>query len=344
MPPQLVGGAQINPGLQQASQNALADIQTTAGRSSIQGGDVDGPLSGVAIQKLQNKGDTVSIKYFKAQEVAVCHTGRILINAIPKVYDSTKQVRILSEDGSFDMQTINKQVVDTDTGKIVKINDLSQGKYDVTCDVGPAFKNRQQESVKALQELSAVIPGLAELSADIQMKNIAAPGVDLAAERVRRKLFQAGEIPESQMTKEEMEEMQAAQLAAQQNPPEKSPADKIADAEIAKTEAQTADVISKAKERERDSLLKEQQMLFDQFKLAQNNEMQEMQMVIDRQESALEARIKGEQMMVDNLNTQADTLKKLVEVLGADGLIGPDTMKAAINQAEIITEDQESID
>jgi hypothetical protein len=75
------------------------------------------------------------------------------------------------------------------------------------------FANRQQETVKALNELAQVVPGLGEMTADIMLQNISAPGVEIAAERVRNRMLQSGAIPQSQYTKEEKEELQKAMQA-----------------------------------------------------------------------------------------------------------------------------------
>lgn len=225
-PPQMIGGAMVNPGLVTASQSMQQQVALSAGLFSPNQGSIDGPMSGIAIQSLQNKGDNGTIKYFTSQEVAICQTARVLIGAIPDVYDSERQVRVLGEDGSDEMVSLNERVFDNESGEIVEINNLSKGQYDVTCDVGPAFQNRQQEAVKAFQELSQVIPGLADITADIQLKNIPSPGMDLAAERVRRQLLQSGAIPQSQMTQEEIAEAEQAQMMAQQQPQQPRPAGK----------------------------------------------------------------------------------------------------------------------
>lgn len=357
-PPSQVGGAAINPGLQTVVQNSLDDIQTTSGRFGVQAGDTDGPLSGVAIQKLQNKGDNGSIKYFKSQEIAICHTARILINAIPKVYDTSRQVRVLNEDGSFEMVTLNDQVFDQQTRQMVTVNDLRKGKYDVVCDVGPAFKNRQQESVKALQELSAVIPGIAELTADIQMQNIASPGVDMAAERVRRRLFEAGQIPESQMTDEEKQEIAQAQaLAAQQQGQQNDPATIVAQAEVERVQAETADIIGrnqeravKADQKDRELILKEQEQLLKAQNQAGTLELNELKLLLQQQaqqsadqQALVQATIQGQQAIIESLNTQANTLKTLREAMGVDTFVGPHVTESFIQQAEMITDQQDNI-
>lgn len=350
-PPVRSGGPSISPGTQQAIANSLSDISTTSARAPIQSGEVDGPLSGVAIQALQNKGDTGTIKYFKSVEIAICRTAQILVDSIPDLYDTATQKRILNEDDSYEMIELNKRVIDLDTGEEVVLNDLRQGKYDVTCDVGPAFKNRQQETVKALTELAQVVPGVGELAADIQLKNISSPGVDLVAERIRRQLVGSGLIPESQLTEEEKIELQQQQLLAQQTPQEPTAEDKIADAELARVQAETQDVQARALLRQEELRIKEQKDLLAAQTQAEKLQMEELAMImknqqrqIENQQALLESNIKGQAQVFETLNTQADTLKKLREAMGVDTIVGPGNTEAYIQQAETIADQQEKID
>lgn len=350
-PPIRSGGPQISPGTQQAVQNSLDDIATTSARAALMNGSLDSQLSGVAIQSLQNKGDTVSIGYFKALEIAICATAKILVESIPALYDTATQKRILNEDDSYEMLEINKRVIDMDTRQEVVLNDLRKGKYDVTCDAGPAFRNRQQETVKALTELAQVVPGVGELAADIQLKNIASPGVDLVAERVRRQLVSSGAIPDSQLTDEEREELQQAQLMAQQQPQEPSAEDKIADAELARVNAETQDVIARAQLKQEELRIKEQKDLLDAQNKAEKLQMDELMLMmkqqqnqIANQQALIEAQVKGQAQVYETLNTQANTLKTLKDALGVDAIVGPSNTEAYINQAETIVEQQEEID
>lgn len=233
-PPQQIGGAQINPGLQTISQNMQEIMRGAAGLYAANMGENPGLQSGIAIEKLQSRGDAGAGKYIEAMEIAIARTGRILVKAIPRIYDTTRQVRILSEDGSFDMTTLNDVVIDQQTGRPVVVNDVAKGKYDVTCRAGPSFHNRQQETVSALTEMAQVDPTIIELGGDILYNNLSSPGMDLLAERKRQQLFQAGLIPQEQMTDEELMLMQ--QQAQQEPPPD--PAMLMAQAEMEKAQAE----------------------------------------------------------------------------------------------------------
>jgi hypothetical protein len=119
---------------------------------------------------------------------------------------------------------------------------LTIGEYDVVCDVGPAFNSQQKETAQAFLDMAGIDPSTAARNKDIWLRNLQVPGMDLAAEREREFLFNAGEIPESQWTDKEKQRVQEQQLAAQQNPPPPDPNMVIGQAELlkAETEAQAS--------------------------------------------------------------------------------------------------------
>jgi hypothetical protein len=222
-PPFQVGGAQINPGLRTISETSRAIIGQSAGMFAANMGDNPNLQSGIAIKRLQDKGDNGNSKYTVAREIAQAHTGKILVDAIPRVYTPGRQVRILDEDGSFDMVTLGDQVVDNETGQMVALNDLSQGNYDVAITSGPSFKNRQSEAVEALTNLGQVDPSVIHMAGDLLMRNISAPGMEAVAGRKRAELLQQGLIPPDQWTDEEKQQAEQAQANAQNQPPQEDP-------------------------------------------------------------------------------------------------------------------------
>jgi hypothetical protein len=213
-PPNQEGGAQINPGLVNISNSMKEMIDYSAGMFAASRADDPGfQQSGTAIQLLQDRGDRGNNKFAESLSCSISHTGRILVDAIPRVYKAGRQIRILDSGGSYQMETIGQQVQDQQTGEIIILNDLSGGKYDVFCDVGPSMKTRQSETVNALTEIGKVDPSVIELGGDVLLKNIPAPGMDSIAERKRLQLLMAGVIPQDQQTDEEKQML--AQLQAQ---------------------------------------------------------------------------------------------------------------------------------
>ena len=233
--PQQNGGGQINPALRTIVQSTADSLNYNAGLFSSNMGDNPGLQSGVAIDRQIDRGNNGTAIYFDAMEVAIGHTGKILVDAIPKVYDSTRVVRVLQEDGGQELIQINQPVVDQQTGETIYLNDLGQGSYDVVCDMGAAYKNRQKETADLFAQVIQYDPAIMEMGRDIWLNSLEGVGFDDLAERARGMMIQQGLIPLEQMTQEERQMVEQAQAANQE--PQEDPNMLIAQAEMLKGQA-----------------------------------------------------------------------------------------------------------
>lgn len=325
--PQQNGGAQVNPALATLSADMRVVFQQSASLFAASMGDNPGLQSGIAIKRLQDKGDTGTIKYFKALERAISRTARICINAMPRVYNAEREIRVLSEDGSADVKTVNQPVFDQQSGKMVIVNDLSKGKFNVSCSAGPSFQNRQQETVAAITEIAAVDPTVIQIGSDILFNNLSSPGMDLIAQRKRQQLFQAGVIPVEQMSDEEKQKMQQMQSQPQQP----DAAILLAQAEINKAQAQAAKVnvdaqVAQRSEDRADALAQakmsndQQQFALDKFLKLQDQHIEQQKAIIDTQ------------------NTLANTLKTIKDAMGIDQIVGDTNIGAYKKAADLVNQ------
>lgn len=210
-PPYETGGPQINPALQATSMQAAVDIQEISGSFNANVGKPISGHSGVAYELLQNKSDTGKSHYMGSLKRAIAHTGKIIIDAIPRVYDTaSRQVRLMDEDGSVEFSLVNEEI---EPGKVLQ--DLSQGHYDIDIVTGPSFRNRKTEGLNAMLELLKVDPTILQDGADILIQSMDAPYIDQLADRKRAQMIREGRIPEDQLTDEEkqkiLDEMQNQQ-------------------------------------------------------------------------------------------------------------------------------------
>ena len=247
-PPFRTGGPEPSTGLQTTIANAQQMITTSSNTFNAQQGNASSTQSGVAGLQQIEQGNIGSIKWFKALEVAICYTGKVIINALPRVYDGTRQSRILSEDGTSSIVTLNQSVFDQQENKNVILNDLSIGEYDVVCEMGPAFNSAQKEAVKAQEDLFSTSPEVASRNMDILLSNKNDPGSKLMAERERAVLFQGGQIPESQWTDEERQQVQQAQAQAKGQEQQPDPLLLAAQAEMVKGQADQQNAANKQQE------------------------------------------------------------------------------------------------
>jgi len=354
-PPFFQGGAQINPGLQETAMSADAALQAAAGLFAANMGNNPGLQSGVAIEKQIDKGNQGTIKWFTSQEVAICHTAKVLINAIPRVYDSTRQVRILAEDGTSEMVTLNTVVYDEQTGKNIELNNLAIGEYDVTCEIGPAFKNRQQETASAFLEMAAINPELAQRGMDVWLSNLSAPGMDTMAERFRQSLLEQGAIPFEQMSPEEQ---QRAQQAAQQ-PPQPDPMMVAAEAEMQKAQADMVAAQNKQAEIQGSQQIEAAKIQLEQAKLqldaakferdksdkynvdAATIQQSQQKIDLQAQKQQLDAMIQMQKQQQQEINDSFNNLKTMLEAMGATAVVSPQAAEVYSEQVDIIDDKQE---
>jgi hypothetical protein len=256
--------SQVNQGLQATAANMSESINASAGLFSANMGDNPGLQSGVAIDRQISKGDNGSVKWLESLEIAVCYTGKVLLGSIPRVYDSTRQVRILAEDGEADMVTLNQRVFDEETQSIVELNNLAAGQYDVVCEVGPAFKSQQREAVAAFAEMAAIDPTIIELARDKWLSQTGLPSMDIIAKRSRALQMQQGVVLREEFTEEEEAMAQQAEQQAAQQQPQEDPNALLAQAEILKGQAEQQQAANKQAEIQGAQQLKAQELQLKQ--------------------------------------------------------------------------------
>ena len=105
-------------------------------------------VSGRAILARQREGDTGTFLYNDNLRRSIAYAGRVLVDLIPRVYDSERIVRVLEENGDHEMVEINKPQIDPLTGRVELVNDLSVGEYDVVVTTGPCTRRSARRSAR----------------------------------------------------------------------------------------------------------------------------------------------------------------------------------------------------
>ena len=220
-PPFKLGPPAVQQALIEQTQQADADIQATLGRFNMaQGqGDVGAntQVSGMAIRHMQNASNAGQEELFQNLKRSIQHTGDVLLDLIPNVYDTARQMRIVKTDGSTEFAPVNQEMVDIQTGERYMYNDLKTGKYDLEITLQPSFKTQQQEALHYIELVSQTNPQLAAVSADLIAKNLDFAEAPELEKRIRKTLIQQGVIKPNE---EEAAEMQADAEAAAQQPPD----------------------------------------------------------------------------------------------------------------------------
>lgn len=223
-------------------QIAAEDVKRTTGIYDASLGARSNETSGKAILARKEESQNATSIYSDNMVKAIQHTGCILVDMIPKIYDTQRIVRVLGEDGQEKMEQINALVM-TEQGPL-PVNDMTVGKYDVRVQVGPSFSSRREEAREGMFEFLRAMPNAAPIIADLMAKMQDWPEADRVAERLRKTLPPGvAEDTEEEMTPEQMQakqaQMQQAQMQAQQQEEamQIAKAKAIAEAEEAKADA-----------------------------------------------------------------------------------------------------------
>jgi hypothetical protein len=194
--PQSVNGTLVGPPQRQVFEPAVQaitnarmiaseDLKATTGIYDAALGAKSNESSGIAIQRRNMQAQTSNFHFIDNLTRSLKHAGRILVDLIPKIYDTERAARIIGEDG--EQKVVRLNAVTEDNGKEV-LYKLDTGKYDVTIDVGPSFASKRQEALAAMMEMTKAYPTLMQTAGDLILKNMDAPGASEIAERMKKML------------------------------------------------------------------------------------------------------------------------------------------------------------
>lgn len=150
-------------------------------------GNKSNETSGRAIQARQQQSSQTNMHFLDNLGRADEQCGRDLAEAIPKIYDGTRVVRILGEDETRSFAKINEPYTDEQGQPGVK-NDISAGKYDVTVRLGRTFNTKRLETFDTLGQLIQGNPNLLPTIGDIVFRNSDMAGAEQIAERFKKML------------------------------------------------------------------------------------------------------------------------------------------------------------
>lgn len=194
-PPQRTPPAGIAPGWQQMLQNTEHGIEASMGMYGPTVGAKSQEKSGIALQEQKTQGAVGNYHFPDNLARSIQHTGRILVQWIPKVYDSQRVARMLGEDGAQDMAHLNPELETASAPRLDKfgqevgtIYNLNVGKYDVSISTGPSYTAKRQEAAENQIQLIQARPDVFSLIGDIIMSNMDWPGADKIAERLKTML------------------------------------------------------------------------------------------------------------------------------------------------------------
>ena len=181
--PQRMGGADVPVALIQETQMAAEEVNMTTGIYQHDVGAPNAATSGRQEIARQQAGSLASFHIEDNMAKGVQLTWEILLDLVPKVYDTERELRVLGADGAEDYPRVNAVVPGTYPPQ--KINDITVGKYDVTITLGPNFTTRRQEAVETYQPILQSNPELMPVIGDLVFKSMDLPYAEEISERLQ---------------------------------------------------------------------------------------------------------------------------------------------------------------
>jgi len=165
-PPQRQQPPTASPGMFQGSTQALEDVRGTMGLHEASVGMSGNERTGKAINAREKAGDVGNFAYADNLCRALRHTGRILVDIIPIIYDTSQDIAIRTHTNDEVTVGINKP--GEQRGEI--INDLSAGRYEAMVDTGPSFSTMRQEASEGMVAFAQAFPEAAPVIQDLVAK------------------------------------------------------------------------------------------------------------------------------------------------------------------------------
>lgn len=202
-------------------QVSAEEMKMVSGQNDALMGAPSNEISGVAIGKRSKQGVQSTMQYRDNQAKAVRYTGRILIEIIPKVYDTPRTIRILAEDGSDDSVQINPDQQqpmtevkkDDGTDGVNRAFNPAMGKYEVVADTGPNYTTKREEAFEAMTAIAVADPTFLSKAGDIYFASGDFDKSDVLSERYKNTIPAEvrGEAPppEQQALQQQLEQTMA---------------------------------------------------------------------------------------------------------------------------------------
>jgi len=181
-PPQRINPPTISTGFYQAGLGAVDDIKATLGMYNASIGARSNETSGKAINARKVEGEVATYHFGDNLNKSICHVGRVLVCAIPEIYDTPRALRIIGEEEDVKEVGVNGMKVDGQKEEY----DLTKGKYDVKVITGTSFTTKRQEAAEFFTNIVTQQPQLMAVMGDLLFKYSDIAGAEAMASRMKK--------------------------------------------------------------------------------------------------------------------------------------------------------------
>lgn len=281
-------------------QLSIEQMRGASGQQSANFGIKSEAASGIGIQRLKQQGEVATFHFPDNLARALKYEAKVLLDLIPKYYDTKRVVRILGLDGKEEQATLDPEMQQAymeqqieNEREVSKIFNPTLGKYDVVIDTGPSYATQRQEASAILGELASRDPRVMEIAGDILFRAMDFPMAEQMAERWEKTIppnlqDDKGQAPippqaqaQMQQMGQQMEQMGQMLDAAQQE------LERLQSTDMSNQTA-AAKVQLDAQIREQELEIQRQKLAIDEYN-AQTNRLKAEADIADKQTSQAQA-------------------------------------------------------
>jgi hypothetical protein len=209
--------AQLAPAFISGIQIASQQFKDISGQHEASQGMPGQEVSGVAIDSRKVQGETSTYHFPNALAQGVAHTGRIIVDMIPEVYDTPRLIRISNVDMSQTDVNVDPQAAqahqEADKSDEENATDVTWnpkiGRYEVEAEAGPDFATQREWTVDTMGKILSQNKELWTVVGDLFVENMDFPGSEEMAERIRRTMNPAvlgkGPTPNEQKLQQQLQ-------------------------------------------------------------------------------------------------------------------------------------------
>lgn len=170
----------------QGGQIASTDMESAVGMFRANLGQPGSAISGRAKREDKVAGDTANFHYTDNLARSIEQLGRVVVDMIPKVYDTARQARIVHQDGKQDFVQINPEMREPVQKKGKKVTAINPGvgAYDVRVKTGPAYTTLREEQAEQLANIMQAAPNTVPILADLWVAAQDFPDAEKATKRL----------------------------------------------------------------------------------------------------------------------------------------------------------------
>ncbi|TPE53071.1 portal protein [Amaricoccus solimangrovi] len=183
-------------------------------------GAASNETSGRAINSRKVQSSTTNFTYPDNLGRAIRRVGLLLVDAIPRIYDTERVLRLLGEDGKGVWLAVNQQIAGPD-GLPAVSQALGKGEFDVSVKAGPNFATQREAAADGMMQISQTAPDLLPVIGDKMVENMDWPQASQIAARMRRMMDPKLLSPEERAEIEQ--EAKAGQQPGPDGQPQPSP-------------------------------------------------------------------------------------------------------------------------